>query len=198
MTEISTNGDRATIDRELAERGVWDLLAWIGEDPTRDGLRDTPARVTKAWRELTSGYSMDPAQILSTTFAVDFDEMVVVRRIPFASLCEHHILPFTGHATVAYIPDPEGGRVVGLSKLARLVDCFARRLQVQERMTGQIAQAIEENLRPIGVGVVITASHTCMSIRGIERAGEMVTSSMLGGIREDPAARSELLALHSP
>lgn len=170
------------------------LLEHIGEDPTRDGLLDTPRRVVKAWRELTVGYTMDPAEILATTFDVTCDEMITVRRVPFSSLCEHHILPFHGHATVAYIPSP-GGRIVGLSKLARLVDCYARRLQVQERLTAQIADAIDEHLQPIGVGVIVTASHTCMSMRGIGKPGEMVTSKLTGALRNDAAARAEFMHL---
>lgn len=170
------------------------LLQHLGEDPSRDGLIDTPRRVVKALRELTSGYDKDPAQILSTTFEVEHDEMIVLRNIPFSSLCEHHMLPFHGHATVAYIPKP-GGRVVGLSKLARLVDAYARRLQVQERMTDEIAKALETHLDALGVGVIITAHHTCMSMRGIGTPGEMVTSAMRGVMRTDHDARAELLAL---
>lgn len=170
------------------------LLQHIGEDPTRDGLLDTPKRVVKSLTELTAGYRLDPAEILSTTFDVAFDEMICVRKIPFSSLCEHHLLPFHGTATVAYIPGP-GGRVVGLSKLARLVDAYARRLQVQERMTSQIAEAIETHLEPLGVGVIITASHTCMSMRGIGKAGEMTTSKLIGAIRTRPEARAEFMGL---
>ena len=169
------------------------LLQHIGEDPTRDGLLETPRRVTKAWRELTKGYNDNPEEILSKTFDVACDEMVVVRQLPFTSLCEHHILPFIGHATIAYVPTD---RVVGLSKLARLVDCFANRLQVQERMTMQLADAVEEHLRPLGVGVVVSAQHTCMSMRGIKKNGDTVTSAMRGVFRTKPEARAELLALH--
>lgn len=168
------------------------LIQHIGEDPTRDGLLDTPRRVTKAWRELTKGYQDDPTEILSKTFDVSYDQMVVVRDIPFNSLCEHHILPFAGTATVGYIP---GDRVVGLSKLARLVDCFANRLQVQERLTNQIAEAIQSNLRTSGVGVMIKASHSCMAARGIKKHGQMVTSCLLGAIRDKPEARAEFLDL---
>lgn len=170
------------------------LLEHIGENPTRDGLLDTPRRVVKAWKELTVGYTMNPADILATTFDVTCDEMITVRRVPFSSLCEHHILPFHGHATIAYIPSP-GGRIVGLSKLARLVDCYARRLQVQERLTAQIADAIDEHLNPIGVGVIVTASHTCMSMRGIGKPGEMVTSKLTGALRNDSSARAEFMHL---
>ena len=170
------------------------LLQHVGEDPSRDGLLDTPKRVVKALGEMTVGYGMDPAAVLATTFDVQHDQMVVVRRIPFVSLCEHHVLPFTGHATVAYLP---GDGVVGLSKLARLVDCYARRLQVQERLTDQIAHAINDHLQPVGVGVIVSAQHSCMSARGVGKAAEMVTSAMLGSMRDDASARAELLSLHA-
>jgi GTP cyclohydrolase I len=169
------------------------LIQHIGDDPTRDGLLDTPKRVTKAYRELTSGYNDDPADILSTTFDVTYDQMVVVRDLPFTSLCEHHMLPFTGRATIAYVP---GDRVVGLSKLARLLDCYSRRLQVQERLTNEIASAIQQHLRPQGVGVVLSATHSCMALRGVRKAGDMVTSSMLGVLRTNAEARAELMSLH--
>jgi GTP cyclohydrolase IA len=170
------------------------LLQHIGEDPTRDGLRDTPKRVVKALRELTEGYSKDPAAILSTTFDVSFDEMIVLTGVNYTSLCEHHMLPFSGTATIGYIPKPSG-RVVGLSKLARLLDCYAQRLQVQERLTNQIAQAMQHYLDPLGVGVVIRGNHSCMCARGIRKNGEMITSSLLGEMRDDGVARSEFLAL---
>lgn len=170
------------------------ILQHIGEDPTRDGLLDTPKRVCKAMREMTVGYSMNPAEILSKTFDVHHDEMIVLSGVPYSSLCEHHMLPFYGHATIGYIPKP-GARIVGLSKLARLLDCYSKRLQVQERLTNEIAQALVDYLDPLGVGVVITGSHTCMSARGIQKSGEMVTSSMLGGMRSDPSVRSEFLSM---
>lgn len=173
------------------------LLQHIGEDPTRDGLKDTPKRVTKALRELTSGYALDPAEILQTTFDVSHDEMIVLAGVPYSSLCEHHMLPFTGHATIGYIPQLDG-RVVGLSKLARLVECFARRLQVQERLTNQIAEAMIEHLDPLGVGVVISGHHSCMSARGIKTSGSMITSSLHGQMRSDGTVRSEFLALAEP
>lgn len=169
-----------------------EILLSIGEDPNRDGLLNTPNRVIKALREMTHGYELDPKDILSTTFDVTYDQLVVVRDVPFTSLCEHHVLPFHGFATVGYIP---GDRVVGLSKLARLVDCFASRLQVQERMTNQIAGAIQTHLRPGGVGVMIRANHSCMASRGIKKHGEMVTSCLLGAIRNEPDARAEFLEL---
>lgn len=174
------------------EDAVRILLEHVGEDPSRDGLRDTPGRVVKAWGEMTCGYRDDPAEILSTTFDVDCDEMIVVRDLTFASLCEHHVLPFVGIASICYIP----GKVVGLSKLARLLDCFARRLQVQERLTSDIADAIEAHLDPVGVGVIIRAHHSCMAIRGVRKPGEMITSTMRGALRDKPEARAEFLALH--
>jgi GTP cyclohydrolase I len=172
--------------------GIVRLLEYIGENPERDGLRDTPERVLKAMKEMTVGYNTDIAKILSVSFDVDFDELVVVRNVPFNSLCEHHMLPFTGTATVGYIPRE---RIVGLSKLARLVDAYAKRLQVQERMTKQIADAMLEHIRPIGCGVVVRGNHSCMSCRGINKTGEMVTSSLHGVLRTDGIARAEFLAL---
>lgn len=177
------------------EAAVTRILQFIGEDPTRAGLIDTPARVIRALQEMTSGYSDDPAALLSTQFPDDYDEMVVVRGVEFHSLCEHHLLGFAGTATVAYIPSPGLG-VVGLSKLARLVECYARRLQVQERMTMQIAEAIETHLSPVGVGVVVRARHSCMGCRGVRKPGaEMVTSALRGAMRDDAQARAEFLAL---
>ncbi len=166
----------------------------LGEDPARDGLVKTPHRVAKALRDLTAGYQEDPLAILrSALFEVDNEEIVLVRDIDFASLCEHHMLPFMGRAHVAYLPR---GRVVGLSKLARVVDVFARRLQVQERMTTQIAQALQEGLEPAGVGVVIEATHMCMVMRGVKKPNAVtVTSAMFGAFRDDPATRAELMKL---
>lgn len=173
---------------------VRDLLLAIGEDPSRDGLKDTPKRVVKAMMEMTSGYRSDPKKILARVFDADCDEMIVLRKIPFVSMCEHHMLPFTGYATVGYIPKPKGG-VVGISKLARLVDCFARRLQIQEVMTQQIASAIQENLDPIGVGVTVKAVHSCMSCRGVLKTSEMITSALIGAMRENASARAEFFSL---
>jgi len=170
------------------------LLQHIGEDPTRDGLIDTPKRVVKALREMTTGYGADPAQILGTVFDVHHDEMIAVSDLPYWSLCEHHMLPFHGAATIAYVPAPDAG-VVGLSKLARLLDAFARRLQVQERMTDQIADALVDHLSPLGVGVVVSGYHTCMCARGIGKEGRMMTSSLRGVMRHDAQARAEFLAL---
>ncbi len=169
------------------------LLFRLGEDPQRDGLRETPARVARAWRELTEGYAQDPQVILDATFDVGpYDQMVVVRDIEFWSLCEHHLLPFHGMACVGYLPSK---RVVGLSKIGRLVQCFARRLQVQERMTQQVAEAMHSTLEPLGVGVIVRATHTCMAMRGVRLGGEMVTSALLGRFREDAILRAEFLTL---
>ncbi len=177
-----------------AERGVVALLTLIGEDPRRDGLLDTPKRVVKAWREMTSGYQEDPAEILSRTFEEASDELVILRGVTFHSLCEHHLLPFHGSASVGYLP----GKVVGISKLARLVHCFARRLQIQERLTRQIASAVEEQLEARGVGVLVRAHHACMGCRGVRLPdAELVTSAMLGTLRSDAGARAEFLRLSS-
>lgn len=174
------------------EDAVTRLIEFVGEDPNREGLADTPGRVLRAYEELTAGYQVNVADLFRT-FTETCDEMVMVRDIEFTSLCEHHLLPFTGTATVAYIPNQ---KVVGLSKLARLVDAYARRLQVQERMTGQIAQAIQEHLQPGGVGVVVRARHACMACRGVKQpTAEMVTSAVLGALRDKPAARAEFLAV---
>jgi len=175
-----------------AEDAVTTLLRFIGEDPSREGLADTPARVVRAWREMTVGYDEDPAEILSRTFDESSDELIILRGISFYSMCEHHLLPFYGEACVGYLP----GKVVGISKLARLVNCFAHRLQVQERMTRQIADAIEEHLHARGVGVILRAHHLCMGCRGVrQQETDMVTSSMLGTLRNDAASRSEFLRL---
>jgi GTP cyclohydrolase I len=167
-------------------------LEWLGEDPRREGLRDTPRRVLKALDELTAGRHGDPAAILAVQFTEACDELILVRDIPFYSLCEHHMLPFHGQVTVGYIP--AGDRVVGLSKIPRLVECFARRLQTQERLTGQIAEALATHLQARGVGVLIDGSHTCMAMRGVRASGRMTTSALLGILRE-PAARHEFVTL---
>ncbi len=170
------------------------VLSAVGEDPERQGLLDTPRRVAKMYGELLSGYATDPVQVLNgALFDVEYDEMVVVKDIEFHSMCEHHMLPFSGHANVGYLPDH---KVVGLSKVPRLVDVFARRLQVQERLTQQVAHAISTLVRPKGVGVVIEASHMCSVIRGVRKQdASMVTSSMLGLFRTDPATRNEFLSI---
>lgn len=186
-----------------AMRAVRTLLTYLGENVEREGLRDTPARVVKALTEMTSGTHEDPRRHLQKSFALDddestivgaYDQIVLSRDLPFSSLCEHHMLPFTGTAHIAYLPDPNG-RVVGLSKLARLLDGYARRLQVQERLTQQIADALQSELNPLGVGVVIKARHTCQCLRGIKKDGLMVTSAMYGAFKEDASARSELMRL---
>jgi len=176
-----------------AEDLVTRLLQYIGEDPTRDGLKDTPKRVLKAWKDLTVGYQQDPQTILNKSFEQPHDELVVLRGIEFHSTCEHHLLPFYGTASVGYIP---GQTVVGISKLARLVDCYARRLQIQERLTSQIAESIMSILKARGVGVVIKAKHSCMGCRGVMKPdSDMVTSVTTGVLREDPRARAEFMSL---
>src|SRR5947209_16565874 len=173
------------------------MLAMIGEDPNRDGLRKTPERFEKALRFLTSGYQQDLDRILNgATFSVCYDEMVVVKDIELFSLCEHHLLPFFGKCHVAYLPNK---RVIGLSKIARLVNMFSRRLQIQERLTSQIAKAIEEKIAPQGGGVIIEARHLCMQMRGVEKQhGSAVTSAMLGAFRHNKQTRDEFLALIRP
>jgi GTP cyclohydrolase I len=176
------------------EDNVTRLLEFIGEDPNREGLFRTPERVCKALREMTAGYRQDPKVILGTTFDGEgYDQMVVLRDIEVSSMCEHHMLPFYGKAVVAYIP---GERVVGLSKLARLVDCYAHRLQIQERLTRQIAEALNQHLTPLGYGVVIRAHHMCMSCRGVRKLNtDMVTSALGGLMKTDASARSEFMGL---
>jgi GTP cyclohydrolase I len=169
-----------------AEEAVRTLLKWIGEDPSREGLVDTPNRVVKAYRDLFSGYDQDHEDILGRTFeeVAGYDDMVLVRDIPFFSHCEHHMVPIVGRAHIAYLPD---GRVVGLSKLARVVDLFARRLQTQEAMTAQIADSIDETLRPLGVAVMVEAEHMCMSMRGIRKQGSTtMTTTFTGQFKSDP------------
>jgi GTP cyclohydrolase I len=181
------------VDVKRVEAAVTEMLIAIGEDVGRDGLLNTPRRVASMYEELFSGLHDDPARHLEVTFAAEHDEMVMVRDIPFASLCEHHLVPFLGKAHVAYIP-AEDGRITGLSKLARLVDGYARRLQVQERMTTEIADAIDKVLAPRGVLVVIEAEHLCMSMRGVKKPGTVtVTSSVRGLFRSDVATRAEAM-----
>ena len=186
-------GDRPS--REQAEEAVRTLLRWAGDDPTREGLRGTPDRVVRAYEEWFAGYFEDPVEILQRTFEETdgYDEMVVLRDIRFESYCEHHVAPIIGIAHVGYLPDR---RVVGISKLARIVEIYAKRLQIQEKMTAQIANAIAGVLMPRGVAVVIEATHQCMTTRGIHKPGvSMITSQMLGDFRENPAARREFLAM---
>jgi GTP cyclohydrolase I len=181
------------VTRGEAEAAVQTLLRWAGEDPTREGLRDTPKRVVDAYGDWFSGYSTDPSEYLRRTFeeVEGYDEMVVLRDIAFESFCEHHMAPIIGRAHVGYLPTD---RVVGISKLARVVDGFARRFQVQEKLTAQIAGCINDVLKPRGVGIVIDATHQCMTTRGVHKLGvSMVTSKMLGTFRVDPSTRAEFL-----
>lgn len=187
-----------SVDRpsqEEAEAAVRTLLRWAGDDADREGLRDTPARVARSYRELFAGYDTDPREYLERTFEEvgGYDELVILRDIRFVSFCEHHMLPVVGRAHVGYLPTD---RVVGISKLARVVHGFARRLQIQEKMTAEIAHAIEEILRPNGVGVVIEAEHSCMTLRGVNTPGaSLITSHLLGVVRDDPRTREEFLRL---
>ncbi len=181
------------VSREQAEEAVRTLLRWAGEDPQREGLLDTPRRVAKAYNDWFSGYAIDPEEYLARTFeeVCGYDELIVLRDIEFESHCEHHMAPIIGKAHVGYLPD---GKVVGISKLARVVETFARRFQVQEKMTSQIANCIEAVLKPRGVGVVVVGAHECMTTRGIHKRGvSMVTSKMLGTFREDARTRAEFL-----
>lgn len=181
--------------REQAERAVRTLIEFVGEDPDREGLQDTPKRVVKSYEELFSGYLYDPADILARTFeeVADYDEIVLLRDVRFESFCEHHMLPIIGTAHVAYYPND---RVVGISKLARVIDAYAKRMQIQERLTAQIAQAIETVLEPRGVAVIIESEHHCMSTRGVHKAGvNMITTRMLGCFKDDADCRREFYQL---
>ncbi|WP_425995157.1 GTP cyclohydrolase I FolE [Afipia sp. DC4300-2b1] len=181
--------------REEVEAAFRTIIRWAGDDPGRPGLIETPARAAKAFREYFAGYGQDPIQILNKTFdeTGGYEEMVVLRGISFESHCEHHLAPIIGQAWVAYVPN---GRVVGLSKLARVVDAYAKRLQIQERMTSEIAGAVQEVLQPQGVGVVIKATHHCMTSRGVHKVGsEMITSCMIGCFRDNAITRQEFLAM---
>lgn len=190
---MGTPASNNEVDLRRIEKAMREILLAVGEDPDREGLLKTPSRVARAYAELMSGLKEDPRAHLKTIFHEDYDEVVLLRDIQFHSLCEHHLLPFTGRAHVAYLPD---GKVVGLSKLARLVDGFARRPQVQERLTTQIADALMEELNPIGAACVIEASHTCMTIRGTRKPGSiMVTSALRGIFKENPSSRAEILTL---
>jgi GTP cyclohydrolase I len=182
-------------DHARLQAAVREILAAIGEDPDRDGLRDTPARVARMYAEVLRGMHDDPRRHLTTSFDAGHDEIVLVRDIPFSSMCEHHMLPFIGHAHLGYLPG-SSGRITGLSKLARLVDGYSSRLQVQERLTSEIASAMEAVLEPAGVIVVLEAEHLCMSIRGVNKPGALtVTSAVRGHFRDDPRARAEALSL---
>jgi len=183
-----------TVDRPRAEAAVRELLIAIGEDPDREGLRDTPARVAKSYEELVAGLDQNPAEVLTAVFEVGHDELVLVKDIEMWSMCEHHLVPFFGVAHVGYIPT-DGGRVTGLSKLARVVDVFARRPQVQERLTTDIADALIEHLDPRGVIVVIEAEHLCMTMRGVRKGGAKTITSAVRGQLRDPATRAEAMGL---
>jgi GTP cyclohydrolase I len=189
LSELDGEDSRPSIAEAMRK-----ILESIGEDPNRDGLRRTPERFEKAFRFLTSGYQQDPEKLLNgAMFTVSYDQMVLVKDIEFYSLCEHHLLPFFGKCHVAYIPDK---RVVGLSKIPRLVNMFARRLQIQERLTNQIANAIQQKIAPLGVGVVIEGRHLCMVMRGVEKQNSIaVSSAMLGAFRENKQTRDEFLSL---
>ena len=181
--------------RAEAEAAVRTLLLWAGDDPDREGLRDTPARVVKSYEEFFAGYGMDPKELLERTFeeTEGYDELIVLKDIRFESHCEHHMVPVIGKAHIGYLPDR---RVIGISKLARVIDAFAKRLQIQEKLTAQIANIIDEVLSPRGVAVVIEAQHECMTTRGVHKTGvSMVTSRMLGQLRDDATTRREFLAI---
>ncbi|HKR19280.1 MAG TPA: GTP cyclohydrolase I FolE [Stellaceae bacterium] len=181
--------------RAEAEEAVRVLIRWAGDDPEREGLKSTPGRVVRSYEEYFAGYATDPADVLGRTFKETngYDEIVVLKDIRFESHCEHHIAPIIGKVHVAYLPDK---RVIGISKLARLVEVFAKRLQIQEKMTAQIASALNDALKPKGVAVIVEAAHQCMTTRGVHKAGvAMVTSHMLGAFRDDPMTRRELLAI---
>ena len=191
----NSNTQESTPSQSQVEKAFREVFRWIGEDPDRDGLRETPNRMARAFQEYFAGYRQDPEQILQKTFEETdgYDEMVVLRGIPFESHCEHHVAPIIGRAWVAYVPDR---RVVGISKLARVVEAYAKRLQIQERLTAQVANTIEKVLKPQGVAVVIKAAHHCMSSRGVHMHGtDMVTSRMLGCFRDNPMTRQEFMSM---
>jgi len=192
---MSYFADKKSVTREQAEEAVRTLILWAGDNPQREGLLDTPKRVVKAYSEFFAGYSVDPSEILSRTFkeVEGYDEMVVLRDIEFESHCEHHMVPFMGKAHVAYLPN---NKVVGISKLARLVDAYSKRLQIQEKLTAQIANSLNEILQPRGVAVVIEAVHQCMTSRGVKKSNSvMQTSHMIGCFREDARTRQEFFSL---
>jgi GTP cyclohydrolase I len=198
VTPVARAATAATIDRptrEEAEEAVRTLLRWAGDDPTREGLMDTPGRVARAYEEFFAGYDVDPVALLERTFEETdgYDEIVLLRDIRLETHCEHHMVPILGRAHVAYLPHR---RVVGISKLARVVEAYAKRLQIQEKLTAQIANTIQDVLEPRGVAVVIEAAHQCMTTRGVHKPGvTMVTSRMLGAFRDNPTTRREVLAM---
>ena len=186
-------GEQRVFDTERLRAAVTEIFGAIGEDSEREGLRDTPRRIAEMYEEIFGGLAIDPREYLKVGFEVAHDEMVLLRNIPFYSMCEHHFLPFHGEAHVGYVPD---GRVVGISKLARVVEGYARRPQIQEQLTGQVADAIMEVLKPDGVAVVIEAEHLCMTMRGVKKPGSrMMTSAMRGTFRQSPVTRAEFLSL---
>ena len=195
LERVALRDESGRPDRAEVEAAFRTIIRWAGDDPGRDGLVETPARVARAFEEFFVGYSQDPAEILQKTFEEieGYDEMIVLRGIRFESHCEHHMAPITGQAWVAYVPS---GRVVGISKLARVVEVYAKRLQIQEKLTAQIANTINEVLRPQGVGVIIKASHHCMTTRGVHKPeADLVTSRMLGCFRDSPQLRQEFLGM---
>ena len=192
-TLAAKHGPAGAVDQARIEAAVRELLLAVGEDPDREGLRDTPARVARMYAEVCSGLRADPRELLQKTFTQKYDEMVLVKDIRFASLCEHHLLPFFGKAHVAYLPQ---GKIVGLSKLARVVGALSRRPQVQERMTEELADLLMSELDARGVGVILEASHTCMTVRGVRKPDSVcTTSAMRGTFRSNPSTRGELMAL---
>jgi GTP cyclohydrolase I len=181
------------MDLQRIENAVREILIAVGENPDREGIADTPNRVARAYQELFSGLNTDPGEFLQTNFTETYEELVVLKDIPFNSICEHHLMPFEGKAAVAYLPN---GKIVGISKLARVVDAYAKRPQVQERLTSQIADILMERLSAQGVAVVLEAVHTCMTCRGVKKAGStMITSAIRGECRSDPRTRSEVMSL---
>ena len=187
------SAENKQVDIARIEKAVGEILVAVGEDPKREGLEGTPKRVANMYAELLAGMHHDPKEHVTSVFHERYDEIVLLRDVPFYSVCEHHMMPFIGKIHIAYLPD---GKVLGVSKLARIVDCFARRLQVQERLTSQVADFLMDNLKPKGAAVVIEASHSCMTIRGIKKPGSvMVTSALRGIFIRDPRSRSEVLGL---
>jgi GTP cyclohydrolase IA len=187
---------RQSFDQQKIENAIREIIIAIGEDPDRDGLQDTPARVARAYKEMFSGLYQRPEEVLATTFDLNHNELVIVKNIDIFSVCEHHLLPFVGKASVGYIPN-NNGQITGLSKLARLIDVYAKRPQVQERLTSQVADALMRILKPQGVIVVIECEHFCMSMRGVTKPGSKTTTSVVRGNLQDPALRHEALTLIS-
>ena len=187
---------RQSFDQQKIENAIREIIIAIGEDPDRDGLQDTPARVARAYKEMFSGLYQRPDEVLATTFDLNHNELVIVKNIDIFSVCEHHLLPFVGKASVGYIPN-NNGQITGLSKLARLIDVYAKRPQVQERLTSQVADALMRILKPQGVIVVIECEHFCMSMRGVSKPGSKTTTSVVRGNLQDPALRHEALTLIS-